>query len=275
MTLRVAASIITLGLASGLLAGTGSPPSVGCLPSISAVDHTPCLLHAVPMSPSYKRVFSTWKDNPHAGHTFFAPSAIPLRQGQGYYQNSYVLMHSAWFAPLNEVSIGAGFQMMSVLASLRPGQRKLPGYFVAMKIGKRLQPGLHAGIYAVGTQLSNDPPFQDSLDTGRKMGAVVGQCTIGTMEAHATLNFGYGVTGIGLTRKPLFGFSAQWRFTEPLAIITENWILNFGVDAFPVYTLGVRFIHRKLGADAALVYNKDLSEGVGPVLPYFGFSLLF
>jgi hypothetical protein len=273
--MRAIVFLIATCLGALLWAGPGNPSALGAAPF--KFRPTPALRLIQPSSapPSYKRVFSTWKDNPHASHTFFAPSAIPLRQGQGYYQNSYVLMHSAWFAPLNEVSIGGGFQVMSVLASLRPGQKKLPGYFLAMKIGKRLQPGIHAGIYAVGTQLSNDPPFQDSLDTGRKMGAVIGQCTIGTMEAHATLNFGYGVTGIGLTRKPLFGFSAQWRFTEPLAIITENWVLNFGVDAFPVYTLGVRFIHRKLGADAALVYNKDLSEGVGPVLPYFGFSLLF
>ncbi len=273
--MRTAFFLITLGLVNLSWAGPGNPSTFRLLPSDGRCAGALRLIQPSPEPPSYKRVFSTWKNNPHASHTFFAPSAIPLQQGQGYYQNSYVLMHSAWFAPLNEVSIGGGFQIMSVLASLRPGQKKLPGYFLAMKIGKRLQPGVHAGIYAVGTQLSNDPPFRDSLDTGRKMGAVIGQCTIGTMEAHATLNFGYGVTGIGLTRKPLFGFSAQWRFTEPLAIITENWVLNFGVDAFPVYTLGVRFIHRKLGADAALVYNKDLSEGVGPVLPYFGFSLLF
>ena len=46
-------------------------------------------------------IFSTWKDNPHCHHTFFAPTAIPLPQGQGYYSNSYIIMHSAWFAPLD------------------------------------------------------------------------------------------------------------------------------------------------------------------------------
>ncbi len=228
-----------------------------------------------PMPGTHTRVFSTWKDNPHSSHTFFAPSAIPLQQGQGYYQNSYVIMHSAWFAPVDNVSIGGGFQMMSVLASLRPGQSKLPGYFLAIKGGMRLQPGIWAGVYAVGTQLSNDPPFQDTLDTGRKMGAIIGQCTIGSPEAHATLNLGWGATGIGLTRKPIIGFSAQWRFTEPMAIVTENWVLNFGPKAFPVYTLGMRWIHRKLAADGALVYNKNLAEGFGAVIPYFGFALRF
>ncbi len=220
-------------------------------------------------------VFSTWKDNPHCHHVFFSPSAIPLEQGQGYYQNSYIIMHSAWFAPLNNVSIGGGFQMMSVLASLRPGQNKLPGYFLAIKGGVRLQPGIHVGIFAIGSQLSSDPPFQDTLDTGRKMGAVIAQATFGTNEAHVTLNFGWGSNKLGFTEKPLFGFSGQWRFIEPMAIVTENWVLNYGPDPFPIYSLGGRFIHRKLGADFGVVYNKHLAEGFGAVIPYIGFALRF
>lgn len=225
--------------------------------------------------PSHVRVFSTWKDNPHCHHTFFAPSAIPLPQGQGYYSNSYIIMHSAWYAPLDNVSIGGGFQMMSVLASLRPRQNALPGFYLALKAGKRIQPGVHVGIYAIGSQLSTDPPFQDTLDTGRKMGAVMAQGTFGTNEAHVTLNFGWGTSKLGFSEKPLFGISAQWRFTEPLAVITENWVLNYGPEPFPIYSGGVRYLHRKLGADAGLVYNEKIAEGFGTVIPYLGFSLRF
>ena len=240
---------------------------VGLVVALSALATAPL--------PRYKRVFSTWKNNPHASHTFFAPSAIPLEQGQGYYQNSYVLVHSAWFAPLDEVSIGGGFQMMSVLASMRKDQNKLPGYFLSVKGGKRIQPGWWAGVYATGTQLSTDPPFQDSLDTGRKMGAVLAQSTFGTQEAHVTFHAGWGVNGVGFTRRTMFGVSGQWRFTEPMAIVTENWWLSFADDPFPVYSLGMRFIHRDLAADVAVVYNKDLATGFGPVIPYFGFALRF
>ena len=229
-----------------------------------------------PQAPGrYTRVFSTWKDNPHSSHSFFAPSAIPLQQGQGYYQNSYVLMHAAWYAPLDNVSVGGGFQMMSVLASLRPDQNKLPGYFLAMKVAKRIQPGVHVSFFAMGSQLSNDPPFADTLDTGSKIGTFIGQATFGTGEANATVHIGYGRTAAGFTEKPLYGFSAQWRFTEPMAIVTENWWLNFGPETFPVYSAGMRFLHRKLAADVAVVYNEELAEGFGAVIPYFGFALRF
>ncbi len=228
-----------------------------------------------PLAPRYRRVFSTWKDNPHSSHVFFSPSAIPLEQGNGYYQNSYVLMHSAWFAPLDNISIGAGFQMMSVLASLRPDQNKLPGGFVALKASKRFQPGIHGGIFVMGSQLSTDPPFADTLDVGRRIATVMAQGTFGTGEAHITINFGYHRTQLGFTEDPQFGISGQWRITEPFAVVTENWWLNFGKEPLPIYSVGGRFIHRKLAADVGLVYNKELAKGFGSVVPYFGFSLRF
>jgi len=66
-----------------------------------------------------KKLKGSWKPNAHASHTFFAPSAIPMEHGQGYYENSYVIQHSAWYAPEDHFSIGAGFQMLSVITSLR------------------------------------------------------------------------------------------------------------------------------------------------------------
>lgn len=230
---------------------------------------------AAPLSPRYRRVFSTWKDNPHSSHVFFSPSAIPLEQGNGYYQNSYVIMHSAWFAPLDNISIGGGFQMMSVLASLRPDQNKLPGGFLALKASKRFQPGIHAGMFIMGSQLSTDPPFADTLDTGKQIGTIMAQATFGTGEAHFTINVGYHRSLGHFTDDPQFGFSGQWRITEPFALVTENWFLNFGKEMIPIYSAGGRFIHRKLAADVAVVYNKEIAKGFGSVVPYFGFALRF
>ena len=84
-----------------------------------------------PAVPRYKRLFRTWKDNPHASHAFFTPSAIALPHGNGYYENSYVLMHSAWYAPLDGLRIGGGFQMMTLLASFRKYRDKLDCSFLA------------------------------------------------------------------------------------------------------------------------------------------------
>src|SRR5262245_12760455 len=69
------------------------------------------------LAPSAPQLRGQWKPNLHASHTFFGPSAINMEQGQGYYQNSYVLVHSAWFAPLNNVSVGGGFQLVSLVNS--------------------------------------------------------------------------------------------------------------------------------------------------------------
>ncbi len=228
-----------------------------------------------PLAPRYRRIFSTWKDNPHSSHVFFSPSAIPLEQGNGYYSNSYILMHSAWYAPMNNISIGAGFQMMSVLASLRTDQDKLPGGFIAIKATKRFQPAIHAGVFIMGSQLSTAPTFADTLKVGNRIGTFMAQATFGTGEAHVTVNLGYHRAMGRFTDDPQFGLSGQWRITEPFALVTENWWLNFAGKPLPIYSAGCRFIHRKLAADVALVYNKELAKGFGSLIPYFGFSLRF
>ncbi len=250
-------------------------PTVLLLFALFTAAEAVATLPGAPLLPRYRRIFSTWKDNPHSSHVFFSPSAIPLEQGNGYYQNSYVIMHSAWFAPLDNISIGGGFQMMSVLASLRPDQNKLPGYFVALKASKRFQPGIHAGVWVMGSQLSSDPPMADTLDVGNKLGSFMAQATFGTGEAHVTFNVGYLRSKLGFSEEPQFGVSGQWRITEPFALVTENWWISFGPDLMPLYSVGGRFIHRKLAADAALVYNEELTKGFGKVVPYFGFALRF
>ncbi|HMU13855.1 MAG: hypothetical protein JST41_11370 [Bacteroidetes bacterium] len=228
-----------------------------------------------PGAPRYKRLFRTWKDNPHASHTFFTPSAIGLPRGNGYYQNNYVLMHSAWFAPLDGLSIGAGFQMMTVLASMRKGQDKLPGGFVALKANKRFWPGVHGGLFVMGSQLSTKPSIGDTASLGNRIATVMAQATFGTAECHVTISAGSHYTMGRFTEDPQFGISGQWRFTEAWGVVSENWLLDLGLKKMPICSAGIRFYHRKLAADVAAVYNKDLAKGFGPVIPYFGFALRF
>ena len=221
-----------------------------------------------------KKLSGSWKPNQHASHTFFAPSAIPLEQGEGYYQNNYVIQHSAWFAPERHFSIGAGFQMLSLITSIS-SEGKLPAYFLAMKAGAKLNPDLHVGVYGVIQQFSSNPPFNDSLATDYKVATVCAQVTYGSLNRHITISGGLGHTAAGWTHDPVIGISGEWRVIERMSIITENWLLKFGSEPYSIYTVGVRFLHRKLAADGGLVYNQKLAEDFSPVVPYIGFALRF
>jgi len=232
-----------------------------------------------PLSPgtgagTKKKLKGYWKPNPHASHTFFAPSAIPMEHGEGYYQNSYVIQHSAWFAPEDHFSIGAGFQMLSIITALR-GQGKLPAYFLALKAGARINPDLCVGIFGITQQFTDNPPFSDQASTDYRVSSLCAQVTYGSLNRHITFSGGWGYTALGWTKDPMIGIGGQWRVIEQLAIITENWMLKFGKEPYSIYTLGARFLHRKLGADLGLVYNSHLAETFAPVVPYIGFSLKF
>lgn len=220
------------------------------------------------------RLRGSWKENLHASHTFFGQSAIPLPKGQGYYQNNYIIMHSAWYAPLENVSIGGGFQMLSLVNSLRESG-KLPAYFLAMKASTEMGGGVHVGVFGVGAQLSNGALLEDTLALRGRIGVVAGQVTIGSPDVHVTLSVGWGATQDGLTHDPVLGLSGQVRIIERMALITENWSFRFNERPLNVYTVGARFLTNKLGADGGLLYSPQFNKDVSPVVPYVGFALRF
>ena len=44
--------------------------------------------------------------NPHATRYFFAPSAIPLKKGEGYFQNAYIIVNSVQIGITDNFSMG-------------------------------------------------------------------------------------------------------------------------------------------------------------------------
>ncbi|HTL82998.1 MAG TPA: hypothetical protein VL651_14895, partial [Bacteroidia bacterium] len=50
----------------------------------------------------------TWFSNPNATRYFFAPSAIPLKKHEGYFQNAYLLANSVNVGITNNITVGGG-----------------------------------------------------------------------------------------------------------------------------------------------------------------------
>lgn len=212
-----------------------------------------------------------WPEDLHASHTFFAPSAWPLEQGHGYYQNSYLLMHSAWYAPLKGVSIGGGFELTSMVSSIRNKERN-PGFFLGMKMSTEVGGGVHVGVVAIGASFSHGAFASEEEALPDRVGIVAAQVTAGAEDTHGTFSFGWGATADGLTDDPLFGFSGQVRVMDRLAIVTENWLLRFGKEPLNIYSLGARFLHRRLAFDGGLIHNKQFVGKLSPLMPYVGFA---
>jgi hypothetical protein len=46
-----------------------------------------------------------WFENPNATRYLFGPTAIPLKKGEGYYQNTYIILQSFNIGVSNNFSI--------------------------------------------------------------------------------------------------------------------------------------------------------------------------
>ncbi|MFO0355441.1 MAG: hypothetical protein ACK50A_00695 [Sphingobacteriaceae bacterium] len=150
--------------------------------------------------------------NPNATRYFFAPSAIPLRRGEGYYQNAYLLANSVNVGITNNISVGGGV----VIPLL---------FYVTPKISYKLGKNFYAGAGVLFTQ-----SFIQGFDLSAGIG--YGLVTVGNMEHNFTIGGGYGFAKMNKeyreTPMPIITLNGMTRISKKLSLVTENWLIPRG-----------------------------------------------
>ncbi len=157
------------------------------------------------MTKSPKKV---WQ-NPNATRYFFAPSAIPLDKGDGYYQNAYLLSNSVNFGLTDNFTLGGGV-IIPLLFYLTPK--------VGFKVAKNLYLGagfIAGSTFIPGAIVSGGIPF--------------GLITYGSPENNLTLGSGYGLLWnegeFEHTHYPITTVNGMMRLSNRLHLVSENWII--------------------------------------------------
>lgn len=156
--------------------------------------------------------------NPHPTRYFFGPSAIPLKKGEKYFQNAYLLSNSMQIGLSDEFSIGGGVVVPFL-------------FYITPKFGKKISENVHVGggILIASSLISN-------LNLG--VGVGYGSLTLGSHENNVTLNVGWGATkgdsydalsntsktSWSFANKPMFTFSGMTRISRRCMLVSENWI---------------------------------------------------
>jgi hypothetical protein len=214
--------------------------------------------------------------NPQPSRYFFAPSAIPLKKGDKYYQNALFLVNSFQAGVTDHFSIGGGLVVPFAL-------------FITPKIGYQVADKVHVG----GGIL-----FATSLIRGLNfgVGTVYGSFTYGSKEHNMTLNAGLGAynenTGFGrddynwkFANTPMFTVSGMTRVSKRVMLISENWIfsyktVNYGangqfLNSTTAYTgilsAGLRILGERSAYDVGLI---STSFGIGAI-PYIAYNIKF
>lgn len=208
--------------------------------------------------------------NPHPTRYFFGPSAIPLRKGERYYQNAYILANSVQYGISDHFSMGGGAVIPFA-------------FFITPKWGYQVAPKWHLG-YGMLAATSFIKDFNFGL------AVAYGSATYGTREHNVTLNGGWGAVkqqdpnssyAWRGARRPMFTISGMTRISNRVMLVTENWLFSlreydFQTETYSmknrgVLTGGFRFMGEKNSFDFGVL----IPAGEAFAIPYIDYVFKF
>lgn len=141
----------------------------------------------------------------HPTRYLYAPSAIPLKQGEGYLNLIYFLAVQAQYGITDNISIG-----MTTTPILMPT-------FINLKVGGKIGEDLYA---SVGGQMGK--LFYADEDN---LGLMFANVTYGNKEANVTLNTGYGFYSQSKENLPIIEISGLYQSSPKVTLVGEFWVL--------------------------------------------------
>jgi len=201
-----------------------------------------------------------WSADPNRTRYLYSPSGFMLRQGEGYVSQTELLVTTVSYGITDHVTLALGTAIPFLFVEHGVN---LTG---SLKIGRSLGEYLH--VAAVGEAL-----WLPGVEAGTTGGLLLGTVTIGTPDAHLGLSAGppfvAGTEG-NQVGDVLVSISGNYRVSERIALVSENWLLP-GADNAYVISGAVRFIGQRLGVDAGLVFV----DGATVPVPWLDFTFSF
>lgn len=201
-----------------------------------------------------------WFINPHATRYFFSPSAFNLKKGEGYYQNTFIVLNSVNYGITDNFSIGGGLELISTLL----GQ---PVFFITPKLSFKVSHNLHAGAGAMYINIGGEGSAT----------LAYGVATLGNTDHNLTGGIGWGIAAGEGSSSPIGTISGMTRVGRRIALVSENWLIpSFeGRGVYPVYSYGMRFFGEKLAVDLGFINNGEIAEELTIGVPWVSVTIKF
>lgn len=211
------------------------------------------------IDPSRIRNGEYWFENPQSTRYLFAPNALGIPKGHGYYQNTWVLFNNVNYGISNNFSLGAGTVPIFLF-----GADAVPIWLLPKVSISTPQDNLHvAGGAVLGAVLGEE---------SESVGLLYGSTTVGSRDNNLTLGLGYGYLNGDIADSPVINVSGMTRLGQKSYLITENYI-SPGFDA-SVISLGYRWASRNVAVDFALFRPLEDTDGF-IAWPWLGVTLPF
>jgi hypothetical protein len=219
-----------------------------------------------------------WFRNPNSTRYFYAPSALPLRKGEGYYQNAYVFVNSVSIGVTDHFAMGGGFV-------LNPTFRDWQVVFLTPKVSFPSRSNVTFGVGAIAIGIFNRD-YEYDYTTGQETSSGInmtmagigyGVATFGNAERNGSIGLGWGFADNEIGPRPVLNLSYMTRVGRKVGLLTENWIFipTAGDPAVALLSGGARFFGEKMSVDLALWV--PVGEGIGQfiAIPYVDFVIKF
>ena len=215
--------------------------------------------NTIPLDQSKKTPKAYWFKNPHATRLLFAPTAIPLRKGEGYYQNIYIVGNMFNYGVIDNLSIGGGFDFITLFSS-----DVSPLLNVNIKSGFQITENVHVGVGGLFIVM----PGEFSA------GITYGLGTYGSYNTNVTLGLGWGFVDGDFEEKPFIMIGGMARVSEKLWLVSENWIAPLdGGEYYTIISYGIRFAAKRIAVDLAFINSKDIYQELFIGIPFVDFVI--
>jgi hypothetical protein len=195
----------------------------------------------------------------------FAPTARPLRRGEGYFSDLELLFPGVTVGLTDHLSIAGG---MSVIPGLGVADQ---AFSVAPKLGFQLSERAAVAAGALYAAVPGDDDFGD-------FGIAFGVVTLGGRRRSLTVGAGVAVADFsdGRETAPLALVGGAVTVSPRIALVSENWLVLNGEVELGQQPIGlaVRFLGDRLSADVGFV-TVPAALADGAVVPWVSVSYRF
>ena len=219
-----------------------------------------------PVKKTEYREGTYWFDNPFAStRYFYNPSGYGLPKGEGYYQNTWILMNQVSVGITDNFSLGVGLIPIFLFLPEEGGEYTpvwvTPKFSLPIKKDK-INVGLGV-LYLTFIGEENEG-----------YGITYGVTTFGSKEKNVSVGLGWGYSKEdGIANTPTLSLSYLHRSKPKWAFVTENYLINGGDEAFIILSGGARYLGKKISIDFGGFTL--LGEGSGIILPWLSIAVPF
>ena len=209
-----------------------------------------------------------WFTNPNPTKYLLGNSAIPLEKKSGYYQNTWVFVNSFSYGITRNISISAGFEIISIFM----GADGPYAFYINPKASFKIANNFYAGANIL---------YANTIRTVEEFGGLAtfnGFATYGNKNNNITTGVGFGWADGEFSTKPVIVISGMVRASRRIGFVSENWIVpgvNEDGGYYGIYSYGIRFLGEKISVDLAFLNNPDIASAIIIGIPWLDFVFNF